>query len=369
MDYFSGADIGTGWDPHQIAGWGSGEMQNSSVQQVQQATQLFRQQFQNLIGRPPTSDELGQFQSQALQSSVNAPGDLTYGDSSGISNAFIQQSFGPQAVEHQKQQQTDQLGQSQNQLQDIIRQTMGNTAGALTDPNSQIYQQLAGSMNNLGITPGSGAFQAGAGSTIANSGLNAANAGLQAIGIPGIQNIAGLTSVPYQQSFGSGQQALGHLNDLGDFGLQSSIAKMLADQSQSSGFEKNLGYANTASNIASNMAKGGAQLSGAGVTWICTQMKLEGLMTGEEVFRLHAHLYRAFWKRPIKFISYILFGNFLVYLANKYNTDWRVWKSEFYNDVMAEKDPAKAVDLYAEAFWKLYWNITAKKFLRESNAR
>src|SRR5690242_1054378 len=152
------------------------------------ATQLFQQQFQNLVGRPPTPDELGSFQSQAMTSAINAPGDLSYGDASGIANSYIQNAFGPQAAAYQKQQQTEQLGQSQNQMQDIINKTMGNTASALSDPNSKIYQQLSGSMNNLGISPSSGAFQAGVGSTIANIGMDAANAGLQTIGIPGIQN-------------------------------------------------------------------------------------------------------------------------------------------------------------------------------------
>src|SRR5690349_11942349 len=129
MDYFSGANIGSGWNPKQsVAGWGSGEMQNSSEQQALMATQLFQQQFQNLVGRPPTPDELGAFQSQAMTSAINAPGDLSYGDASGIANSYIQNAFGPQAAAYQKQQQTEQLGQSQNQMQDFINKTMGNTA-------------------------------------------------------------------------------------------------------------------------------------------------------------------------------------------------------------------------------------------------
>lgn len=369
MDYFSGMDLGTGWDPKSgVVGWGSGETQNTSVQQAKMATDLFRQQFRNLIGRDPSSDELGKFQSQALQGSINAPGDLTYGDASGLSDAFIQQSFGPQAADFQKQTQSNELTDSQGRIQEIIDKMMGNTATALTDPNSEIYKTLSGSMNNAGLTPSSGAFQSGVGSTIANAGLGAANTALTSLGFPAISKMAGLSSVPYERSFGNGQSALTHLNDLGDFDLQSKIASMMASQSEPSGFEKGLGYASTASNILKNLSQsGGSAMSMAKATWICTQLNAEGLMSEEDIETLHDHLYKAFWKRPLKFLGYLMFGKLLVLFANKSGTNWRLWKSEFYDNVMAEPDSAKAVDAYGEAFWRLYSNVVNRNSLRKAN--
>lgn len=364
-DYFDPSNFGTGASGQYTSnpGWGSGEESNQNVQQVQQATQLFQQQFQNLIGRPPTADELGGFQNQALYSAWNAPGNMTYGDMSGLANSYIQSAFGPQAAQYQQQQQTNQLGQSQQQMQDIINKTMGNTASALSDPNSQVYKTLSGSMNNMGISPSSGAFQAGAGSTIANSGLNAANSGLESIGIPGIQGIANTGSIPYQNSFQSGNTALGNIEGINNFGMQEQLAQMLVGSASPSSAQSILGMASGSAGGAGSLLQGGAAAKNA--TWICTQLKKEGLLSDGQIKILHDHLYKAFWNRPFKFIFYFFIGKLLVNLANKYNTDWRLWKSEFYDNVLAEPDPVRAVDLYSDTFWRLYMNVTGKKYVSE----
>lgn len=352
MDYFSGNDLGSGFDPRTIVGWGSGEMQNSSVQQALQATNIFRQQFQNLVGRPPTQQELGQFQSQAMGGAINAPGDLGYSDASNLANAFIQQSYTPQMQQYAQQQQQDQLGKSQNLIQNLINQTMQNTSNQFKDPNSQLYQNFAGQMNNLGITPSSGAFQAGAGSTIANAGLGMMDQGLGSVGIPAIQGIQGLASNPNMY----GNNDMSHITGLQDWGLETGLASMLANQSAPSGFEKDLGYANMASNIFSNVGTGGLNMAmmGKGMTWICTALKKAGLLDQSRVDTLHWHLYRAFWRRPFKFLGYLLFGRFLVLAANKLGVRWSDWKTSFWDKPMCECDPAKAVDVYAASFWELY---------------
>lgn len=339
--------------------WRSGQLSDGNVQQVGTAMNLFQTQFKNLVGRDPTPQEVNGFAQNALYGAWNQPGDLTYGDSSGLANSYISNNFGPQEAQYQQQQQTDQLGKSQTQVQDLINKTMGNTASQLTDPTSQLYQQLSGSMNNLGITPSSGAFQSGVGSTIANSGMNAQNAALQAIGIPGIQNIANTGQAPYNQSFGSGQTALGNLEGINNFSMQAELAKLLASQGQPSGAQNILGMAGGAAGGAGSLLSGGAQAYQA--TWICTQLKQEGLLSDDEIKVLHDHLYKAFWSRPFKFVGYLLFGKLLVYLANKYNTNWRLWKQEFYDEVMEEADPVRAVDVYARKFWKLYLNVSLRK--------
>lgn len=355
MDYFDWSNFGTGAQKRftsQTPFWGSGEMSNPFEQEVMQGTDLFKQQFKNLLGRDPTPDELGQFQVNALAGALPNAQNPGYGALSGLASSYIQNQFGPQAADYQKKQQTQQLGQSENQLQDIVNKTMSNTTSALTDPNSQIYQKLAGSMNNLGITPSSGAFQAGVGSTIANSGLNAANAGLQAIGIPGIQNIAGLTSVPYEQSFSSGQNAISDLNSLRDFNLESVIAQQLFNQSQPSGFEKDLGYANTASSILANLGKGYSSVGKP--TWICTAMWRNKVLAACEVDRLHHHLFKSFFRRFFKFMEYFILGRVVVFMAERKGVDWHDWRTMFYDRVIAEPDSLKAVALYEEAFWQLF---------------
>lgn len=351
MDYYGGNLIGAGWDPKQVAGWGSGEMQNSSVQQAQMATQLFQQQFQNLLGRAPTPQELGAFQSQVMTGAINQPGDLNYGDASGLANSYIQNAFGPQAAAYQQQQQMDQLGKSQSMVQDLINKTMSNTASQFKDPNSQLYQQFAGGMNNMGITPGSGAFQAGAGSTIANSGMQAANQGLMDIGIPGIQSIAQVGQNPYQQSFGSGANALQHQQGLSDFNLQSQIAQMLQQQMEPSAIQKDIGMAAGAGQAVGGLGQGMA--GAAQLTWICTAMWRAKVLAAFEVDRLHKHLFQVFLKRPFKFLGYFLIGKLVVLWAERKGVIWEDWRPMFYDRVIAEPDPLKALSLYEDAFWEL----------------
>ena len=124
--------------------------------------------------------------------------------------------------------------------------------------------------------------------------------------------------------------------------LQSQLAQQLGQMAQPSGAQKDLAMAASASQAAGNL------------TWICTAMKKSGILTQNQVNVLHNHLYKAFWKRPFKFIGYFLFGRLLVHLAESVGTSWRAWKPEFYDYVISEPDPAKAVDRYEESFWNLF---------------
>ena len=346
-------DQGVGVDPGAAAYWNylrsGGNTFNATTQDVNSADNAFVTTFTNLMGRAPTEAETNQF----FQTDY-----LKYGsqnqDPFSTAQNYVSNAFGPQIAQYNQQQQTSQLGTDQSLIQNLITQTMGNTASSLSDPNSQIYQQLAGSMNNMGITPSSGAFQAGAGSTIANSGLNAANNALQQIEIPGVQQIGQTGNNPYQTAI-SAPSGTPYLQGLQDFQMESQLGQLLAQMSQPSGIQKDIGMAGSAGQALGGLGTGIGGLSAA--TWICTAMVQCNALLPFEVKKLHDHLYRAFWKRPLKFISYLLFGRFLVYLANKSGTNWYLWKTEFYDDVMAESDPVRAVDLYAQTFWKLYANV------------
>src|SRR5216683_4436349 len=125
--------------------------------QVQQGIDIFKQSFQNLIGRAPSFDEINNFAQQGLFSAWNAPGDLGYSDSSNLANNYIQNAFGPQVAQNQQNLQQSQLGKTQQTIQDLIQKQTAQTTSDLTNPNSPTYQSFAGMMNNLGITPSSGA--------------------------------------------------------------------------------------------------------------------------------------------------------------------------------------------------------------------
>lgn len=333
--------------------WGGGAATNNAeVQGVQQGTQLFKQAFQNLLGRAPTADELGQYQSGALFNQFQTSGwNPTYGDQSGLANAYVQNQFGPQAAQYQQQQQTSQLGTDQNLVQNMVNQTMGNTAAQFSNPNSSIYQAYAGNMNNLGISPSSGAFQAGAGSTIANSGLDASNSALQSIGIPGVQQIGQTGQNPYQNSFGSGQSALSNLENQFNFNQQSALGRQLADMSQPSTAQKDIGMASGASNALSNLMGSGAQAQMT--SYVCLELINRGLLCEMDMDDFHVHIMPAMFKKGRAFWKYAVDGKRLVDSVNDRGLDWKVFKPLLFDRVMAEPDPCRAVDLYADACHQL----------------
>lgn len=88
-------------------------------------------------------------------------------------------------------------------------------------------------------------------------------------------------------------------------------------------------------------------------TWICTAMRKAGVMTQEEIDLLHDHLYRAAIFKPWTFIKYFVLGKPLVFLCGIVSIEWRPWKLLFYDMVMAERNPIKAVEMYERYFWEL----------------
>jgi hypothetical protein len=341
------------YDPNQILEATKMNWQNldQSGPMIQSQQTAFQQTFKNLMGRDPTSDEVNQYFGQSFANAAHP--DLL--DPYQTAQSYTTNAFGPDITKYQQQQQTDQLTKSQGLVQDLVNQTMSNTAGQFKDPNSQLYQQFSGGMNNMGITPSSGAFQAGAGSTIANSGLQAANNALQGVTIPGVNSIQGLTSTPYQSAYSGAAAGQQNSQNLQDFFLQAQLAQMLGNQGGQSGWMKDLGMASGAAQGTGSLLQGGAQAYKA--TWICTAMRNENILGPLEVKRLHNHLYPAFWKRPWKFLGYLALGKFVVLAANLLKIDWNDWRSRFYDQVIWEEDPVKAVDLYELSFWELVKEI------------
>jgi hypothetical protein len=355
------------------AGSGAGWNSTNANSTLQSQAQQFASMYQNATGQAPTSDVMSQFFQNAGQQVFNSPtgeAGANYGSDQSLFNAYLQNTYQPQIIANQKAQASNNLSDSQNQVQSLVNQTMGNTAAQFNDPNSSLYQTFAGAENNMGITPSSGAFQAGAGSTIADAGLNAANAGLQTVGLPQISGIASTANAPYQQSLaqlypGLSSYGTGETNQY-DFNQQSQLAQQLAAMSQPSTAQKDIGMAAGASQAVGGIGQG---IGGASqLTWICTQMRRCNVILDTEVKQLHDHLYKAFWGRPFKFLGYLLFGKLLVWMADRVGTNWFVWKSDFYDNVMAEPDPIKAVDLYEESFWKLFRNVRSRLEKRNSYA-
>lgn len=241
-DYFDWNNFGTGAQQRYTTQtpWGSGEMGNSLEQGVMQGTQLFKQQFKNLVGRDPSADELGQFQVNALASALPNGQNPGYGDLSGISQNYIQNTFPGEVTKYQQKQQNDSLDSTQTRVQDLVKNLNQQTQDYLTNPETQ--NQIRGQLNNGGMLDSGAYSQTLAGLMAQGATQNQANA-LSGVSIPALQGIQGLSGIPYQQSISQGQGALGSLNGIRDFNMQAQLAQMLGGMGQPSGFQQGLGTA------------------------------------------------------------------------------------------------------------------------------
>lgn len=307
----------------------------------------FKNAYKQMTGQEAGLPEIQSFIQNAGVSSANLPGDLSYGDLTNLAQSYTQNTYGPQIQKYQQQQQSDSLAGVQKQVGDLVNQQTENFTKQFSDPNSNVFKSFAGNMNNLGITPSSGAFQSGMGSTIASAGSDFINQMLGGVTQPALNSIQGASSAPYQQTMQNRYSGLGHLNELGDFGLQAELAKYLSENMQPNGFEKGLGYANTASSILGNVMSAGADAKST--SYVCKELIKRGLICEQDMDDFHVHIMPAMFKKGRAFWKYAKDGYAMVKAANEVGIDWKKVKPLLFDFVMAEKDPAKAVDLYAKA--------------------
>ncbi len=330
----------------------------------------FQNQYKSVAGSDPNQTQLDKFISEQVtpMARESGPGGFDPLNTTNIQKAiqnYIPTAFAPEIQSYQQQQQSDALGKNISSGEDLISKAMGKFSANLTDPNNPMYQQFSGQMNNMGISPSSGAFQAGLGGTIANQGQQLQQQLMSSLGFPALQGIQGLSSqannAMNQAQPGAQNDLYGRANQNADFTVQQQMAKALMEQMQPSGFQTAMGEAGAGAQAFGNVMGG---VKSAKSTWICTAMVEHGVMTKDEVQKLHDHLFKAFWKKPFKFLGYFMFGKLLVWLSESVNTHWSIWKPEFYQNVMAESDPVKAVDLYEQAFWNLYNIVRERKALQ-----
>lgn len=331
-----------------LEGWGGG----TGDQLVDRYLSMFNQSYRNLTGQDPGKDIQEQFISQAVQPLAH-PDQLGYSDQSALVNNFIQNTYGPQIAGHQQQLQTDQLGSTQKMIQDLIQKQTQATASDLGNPNSPTYQGFAGRMNDMGITPSSGAFQAGLGGVLGQSAAGAENAALGSVGLPTIGGIQGINQIPF--NFAQGNSNLGHINSMQDFGMQGDLARMMQEMMQPSGAQQNLGMASAASNAAKNFFSLGGGSGNTGTSYVCMELIKRGLLCETDMDDFHVHIMPAMFKKGRAFWKYAMDGKRLVDAVNARGLSWEHFKPLLFDRVMEEKDPCKAVDLYADACCQLCW--------------
>lgn len=322
------------------------------TEKINPAIDMFRQTYKSLTGQDPTLDQINDFGQNGLMSAVSNAGNFGYSDMSNLVNNYVQNSAGDQISGYQQQKQEDQLGKTQQTIQDLIGKQTAATTAQLTDPNSNTYRNFSGMMNNMGITPSSGAFQAGMGGQIGQSASNALNAALGGVSLPAISSIQGMNQNPY--GFAQQNSNLSHINSLSDFSLQQQIAQMLQNQSSPSGLQRDLALGNQASSMFGNAAQGTAALSQL-TSYVCMELIKRGLLCESDMDDFHVHIMPAMFKKGRAFWKYAIDGKRLVDCANERGVNWEAFKPLLFDRVMAEPDPCKAVDLYADACCQLCW--------------
>lgn len=314
----------------------------------------FFQQFQNDVGRAPTSDEINQFFSQAVNPVMGSSAGFGGTDPNAVVQSYLPQAYQTQIQQNQQAQLNNPTTGIGAQIANLGNQVGATTAKDLADPNNPIYQAFAGGMNNLGITPSSGAFQSGIGSTIGNAISNTEQQGLSSLGLGAI---GGNQSPSFQSLYGQGQQAqqgiTGYNQAINNFDMQSQLAQMLQQMGQPSGFQTALGEAGAASKAFGNVAPGATALGSQMTSYICKELIKRDLLCESDMDDFHVHIMPAMFKKGRAFWKYAMSGHKLVQAVNEKGMDWKVFKPLLFDRVMEEADPCKAVDLYADACHQL----------------
>lgn len=311
--------------------------------------------FKNSTGQDPTSDDYSKFFSnigEQVQHSPAGYGGTSYSDIQNLITPYIQNQYGQQVQQNQQQQQTNNLQQNQKTIQGLIDQSTAANTKAFTDPNSDTFKSFSGNLNNLGITPSSGAFQAGLGSALGQGAVQAENQALSQFDIPSVGAIQQTAGAPYQNDLANmypGLQQYGQQqSNLYDFNLQSDLAKQLASSGSPSGFQTGFGQAVSGLGAAGNAAQGGAAAYQA-TSYVCMELIKRGLCSEYHLDLLHYNSFPAMFKKARAFWGYAMNGKKIVDACNKAGIDWSLFKEKLINIPLHERDAVKVVEKYTEA--------------------
>lgn len=315
----------------------------------------FAQQFQNAVGRPPTADEINQFYQQAVMPVGSTQAGFSSTDPTAVAQKYIPQAFQSQIQENQ----AAQIPKLEQQIGDLSANVGKQTAAQLSDPSSDTYRMFSGVLNNMGITPSSGAFQSGLGSTIGNAATQTMQ---QLLGNLGGGAIAGNQSPSFSSLYGTGQQAGQGMNaynqSLNDFNIQAALAKQLADESQPSTAMKDIAMAQGASKALMGLGTAAGPAATA-TSYVCKALIAHGLATESDLDLLHFKTIPAVFQKARAFWWYATHAKELVAIAERDGLDWRMWRKWFLDDPISKSDPVEAVEEYITAYESLCRHLDA----------
>lgn len=327
----------------------------------------FASQLKNLTGAAPTAQDIQGFM-QNIGSQVTPT--TSYADVNALVNQYVQNQYGQQIQDYQQKQQMGQYDIATNKIQDLINQQNKLNLNYLTNPATT--QALEGAYNNQGLL-NSGAFNEGLANTLAQgANQNQANA-LGQFGIPAVGNIFSTANAPYAnflgnvnpnlQQFGQNQNALTYFN------MQKDLAEQLGQDTGGSGagtaaLQGGLSGAATGAKFGPWGAVIGGGVGAAGGygakksgTYLCTHLKKLGLMTEEEVNKVHKKVYPVFWFHPIDLIKYFFFAPAFIIKADEINYDWKILKILLCDRVLEEPTSEKAFQLYKKVCREIFSKV------------
>lgn len=317
-----------------------------------QRMQSQRDQLMNQLTNGP--------EGEAFRQKYNSLGLLN----SGAFNTGLSNQFGNLAY----QQQQDILNQGINQQNQLASAT-GQGASALSSLGSQglglssgINSQGLGSLSSLGsqgLADQTSNQNQGLAASLGLLGQNFQNQTNLGVGGLAAQQEAlqtpinqGITQFNNQQTNGLGLQnaLMNRTFNVDDFNQQSILGQLLAEQAKPSALQSAMGLASSGGQAAGGIGQGYS----ATKSYICREMIKRGLLCESDFEDFYVHLFPAIIRKGRAFWNYYLYGQELVEIANRVYPSWASdMKPLFFDRVMNEKDPIKAVDLYSKALRKL----------------
>ena len=246
--------------------------------------------------------------------------------------------------------------QEQQQIANALGQGYGNVAGAGQTGTNALSGILGQGLTNS--------------QNIGNTGLNSLlgtsnqNYGTQSnLGIGGLSAAQSALQQPLTQGINQFNTQTGQSNALQNllvnqgfnqntFNQESTLGQLLAQMSQPSGVQQDIGLAGSAGNALTGAAVGTAGASKL-TSYVCMELIKRGLICEMDMDDFHVHIMPALFKKGRAFWKYAMDGYNLVQAVNAKGLDWKVFKPLLFDRVMEEPDACKAVDLYADACHQL----------------
>jgi len=321
--------------------WGAGQFQGPGG--GQEAAQWYAGNFFNqLFGRDPTQEELAQFTPYFIGTDPNIAN--VAGGQQAISSYANQLQQAQQAPQQEAQALQTQIPL----ISDLVKNQTSAIGADLTNPNSPTYQQFSGMMNNMGITPSSGAWQAGMGGILGQNAAQAENAALGGVALPIATGYSQGAMAPFTQTMQQPQDLFTNNLQMQDMIQQMIAASGIAGQSGPSGFESAMGLASGGAQGLGSLGQGYGAVA-KGKSAVCMELFHRGLISREKLHAVLSKLLKASFIKTRALVQYEKNNRQLVNTANRKNFNWEKATGWLVDSVLESPTVSSAVNRYAFA--------------------